>query len=73
MLAHDTQWRAEGDLRVFAEWHAALGTDPEVALWEMREKGEASRWVIRGADPRSVCKAREARTKAPLGRQLSSG
>ena len=38
MLAHDTQWRAEGDLRVFAEWHAALGTDPEVAPWEMRER-----------------------------------
>ncbi len=27
MLAHDTQWRAEDDLRVFAEWHGALGTD----------------------------------------------
>jgi hypothetical protein len=38
MLAHDTQWRAEDDLRVFAEWHGALGTDPEVALWDMRER-----------------------------------
>jgi hypothetical protein len=32
MLTHDTQWRAEDDLRGFAEWHASLGTDPEVAL-----------------------------------------
>jgi hypothetical protein len=38
MLAHNTQWRAEDDLRVFPEWHGALGTDPEVALWEMRER-----------------------------------
>ena len=38
MLAHDTEWRAEDDLRVFAEWHGALGTDPGVALWEMRER-----------------------------------
>ncbi len=38
MLAHDTEWRAEDDLRVFAEWHGALGTDPEVALWEMKER-----------------------------------
>ncbi|MDQ3793661.1 MAG: hypothetical protein M3341_13755 [Actinomycetota bacterium] len=38
MLAHDTVWRAEDDLRVFTEWHRALGTDPEVALWEMRER-----------------------------------
>jgi hypothetical protein len=37
-LARDTQWRAEGDLRVFAEWRAALGTDPEIALREMRER-----------------------------------
>jgi hypothetical protein len=37
MLAHDIQWRVEGALRVFAEWHA-LGTDPEAALWEMRER-----------------------------------
>jgi hypothetical protein len=38
LLAHDTEWRTEDDLRVFAEWHAALGTDPEVALREMRER-----------------------------------
>ncbi len=38
LLAHDTQWRAQDDLRIFAEWHAALGTDPEVALREMRER-----------------------------------
>ncbi len=38
MLAHDTQWRAEDDLRVFAEWHGTLGTDPGVALWEMGER-----------------------------------
>ena len=38
MLAHDTQGRAEDDLRVCAEWHSALGTNPEVALWEMRER-----------------------------------
>ena len=29
LLAHDTEWRAEDDLlRIFAEWHGALGTDP---------------------------------------------
>jgi hypothetical protein len=38
LLAHDTRWRAEDDLRVFAEWHGALGTDPEVALREMGER-----------------------------------
>ncbi len=38
VLEHDTEWRAEDDLRVFAEWHAALGTDPEAALREMRER-----------------------------------
>jgi hypothetical protein len=38
MLVHDTVWRAEDDLRVFTEWHRALGTDSEVALWEMRER-----------------------------------
>jgi hypothetical protein len=38
LLAHDTQWRAQDDLRVFAEWHGALGTDPEVALCEMGER-----------------------------------
>ena len=38
LLAHDTEWRAEDDLRVFAEWHSALGTDPEVALREMEER-----------------------------------
>jgi hypothetical protein len=38
LLAHDTEWRAEDDLRVFAEWHATLGTDPEVALREIGER-----------------------------------
>jgi hypothetical protein len=38
LLAHDTQWRAENDLRVFSEWHAAVGTDPRVALREMGER-----------------------------------
>jgi hypothetical protein len=38
LLAHDTQWRAQDDLRVFTEWHGALGTDPEVALREMGER-----------------------------------
>lgn len=36
--AHDTEWRAEDDLRIFAEWHDALGTDPGVALREMGER-----------------------------------
>jgi hypothetical protein len=45
LLAHDTEWRAEDDLRMFAEWHAALGTDPGVALREMGERlrGESKR------------------------------
>ena len=38
LLAHDTEWRAEDDLRIFAEWHGALGTDPRVALREMGER-----------------------------------
>jgi hypothetical protein len=38
LLAHDTEWRAEDDLRIFAEWHGALGTDPGVALREMGER-----------------------------------
>ncbi len=38
LLEHDTEWRAEDDLRVFAEWHGALGTDPQAALHEMRER-----------------------------------
>ena len=38
LLAHDTRWRAEDDLRVFTKWHGALGTDPEVALREMGER-----------------------------------
>jgi hypothetical protein len=38
MLAHDTEWRAEDDVQVFAEWHRALGTGPELALWEIRER-----------------------------------
>jgi hypothetical protein len=38
LLAHDTHWRAQEDLRIFADWHGALGTDPEVALREMGER-----------------------------------
>jgi hypothetical protein len=38
MLAHDTEFRAEDDLRVFAEWHAALGTDPQATLLEMGQR-----------------------------------
>ncbi len=38
LLAHDTEWRAQDDLRVFADWHAALGTDLGVALREMGER-----------------------------------
>jgi hypothetical protein len=38
LLAHDTEFRAEDDLRVFAEWHAALGTDPQAALLEMGQR-----------------------------------
>jgi hypothetical protein len=38
LLEHETRWRAREDLRIFAEWHGALGTDPEVALREMRER-----------------------------------
>jgi hypothetical protein len=38
LLAHDTRWRAQDDLRVFAEWHGALGTDPEVALRKLGER-----------------------------------
>jgi hypothetical protein len=45
LLAHDTEWRAQDDLRVFAEWHDALGTDPGAALQEMRKRlrGESKR------------------------------
>ena len=38
LLAHDTQWRAEDDLRVFSEWHTALGTNAQLALREMGER-----------------------------------
>ena len=38
MIAHDTEWRAQDDLRVFAEWDGALGTDPEMALRKMGER-----------------------------------
>jgi hypothetical protein len=38
LLAHDTEFRAEDDLRVFAEWHAALGTDPQAALLQMGQR-----------------------------------
>ncbi|MDP9476198.1 MAG: hypothetical protein M3R38_11050 [Actinomycetota bacterium] len=30
--------RLTEDLRTFAEWHHALGTDPDAALAEMRER-----------------------------------
>ncbi|TCJ15859.1 hypothetical protein E0L93_11400 [Rubrobacter taiwanensis] len=36
LLRDDTQERLREDLRTFAEWHAALGTDPEAALLRMR-------------------------------------
>jgi len=38
LLAHDTEFRAEDDLRVFDEWHAALGTDPQTALLQMGQR-----------------------------------
>jgi len=47
LLAHDIEWRAQDDLRVLAEWHAALGTDPEVALREMRERFRGRSKVLR--------------------------
>lgn len=30
--------RLAGDLGVFAEWHGAMGTDPDAALAEMRRR-----------------------------------
>lgn len=30
--------RLAGDLGVFAEWHGAVGTDPDAALAEMRRR-----------------------------------
>jgi hypothetical protein len=38
LVAHDTEVRAQDDLRIFAEWHAALGTDPQAALLEMGQR-----------------------------------
>ena len=38
LVAHDTEVRAHDDLRIFAEWHAALGTDPQAALLEMGQR-----------------------------------
>jgi len=38
LLAHDTEFRAEDDLRVFAEWYATLGTDPQAALLQMGQR-----------------------------------
>jgi len=38
LLRGDTAERRRDDLRVFAAWHAALGTDPDAALDEMRER-----------------------------------
>lgn len=37
MNGYDAEQLAE-DLRAFAEWHEALGTDPEAALAEMRSR-----------------------------------
>ncbi len=37
MKGYDAERLAE-DLRLFAEWHEALGTDPEAALAEMRSR-----------------------------------
>ena len=34
---YDSEGLAE-DLRTFAEWHQALGTDPDAALAEMRQR-----------------------------------
>ncbi len=30
--------RLSGDLGIFAEWHGAMGTDPDAALAEMRHR-----------------------------------
>lgn len=37
MKGYDAEQLAE-DLRLFAEWHKVLGTDPEAALAEMRSR-----------------------------------
>lgn len=37
LAGYDSDGLAE-DLRVFAEWHEALGTDPDDALGEMRRR-----------------------------------
>lgn len=37
MNGYDAEQLAE-DLQLFAEWHEALGTDPEAALVEMRSR-----------------------------------
>ncbi len=38
LLEGDTAERRRDDLRVFLTWHAALGTDPDAALDELRER-----------------------------------
>lgn len=38
LLAVYDSGRLAEDLRIFAEWHRALGTDPDAALAKMRER-----------------------------------
>lgn len=38
ILAEDSEELLREDLRVFNEWHEALGTDPEAVLTEMRSR-----------------------------------
>ena len=38
LIAGYDSWRLAEDLRVFAEWHEALGTDPDDALAKMRQR-----------------------------------
>ena len=38
LIAGYDSGRLAEDLRAFAEWHRALGTDPDAALAEMRER-----------------------------------
>ncbi len=38
ILAQDSDELLREDLRVFNEWHEALGTDPEAVLIEMRSR-----------------------------------
>ena len=63
LLAHDTEWRAEDDLRIFAEWHGALGTDPGVALREMGESLALHRLLIILRDTRKDLGPKEEETR----------